>query len=144
MLFATPPRVSAVLVTALAIALPVMLTCGIVFGRGYFRAFSIGGVLPALFPCLSMLVWQSWQLASHQGPDPLDERVACAAFLLFDIFAVVVNGVSAAGLYWLLCHVFGGADGAPDASNCDALMGYSDESCHAGAASGRNPTSGSM
>ncbi len=61
LMFRLPSSVATPLLALLTIALPVVLTAVVIYGRGYWRTFCIG----ALFPSGAMLVCTSLMLLIH-------------------------------------------------------------------------------
>jgi hypothetical protein len=71
-LFTKPPNVAAVELFVIGFLLPVVLTGGIVYGKGYMRAFCIGAVFPAgalfyvwVVEISTVLMTASWEFDSN-------------------------------------------------------------------------------
>jgi hypothetical protein len=109
--FAAPPIVCIAVLCTILWVCPAVWVNGIVFGRGAWRAFFIGGFMAGLGPHLGALYYSVMAAASlfevstwaelWEGDDEFANLLNAAILLAPGLFAFL-GGISGAATYWLL------------------------------------------
>jgi hypothetical protein len=101
LIFAVPDWLSVIAAFCLMVLLPMLLTVGIIYGRGYQRTFSIGGLFPAgalLFLVLQVFMFGRGVPFAFDG----DVRPFVWITLLVVCILCIVAGLLAVWLRWAL------------------------------------------
>jgi hypothetical protein len=110
-IYAGPSWVSMLTGLALSLLAPMVLTIGIIYGRGYGRTFCIGGLFPAglIFIALipesinfvpRVIGWERYYRTYPSSDEILAWRVALSIFVA--AMMIVVSGLVAVGVRWMV------------------------------------------
>lgn len=103
-IFAGPPWLSMLTGLFLVVAAPMVLTIGLIYGRGYVRTFSIGALFPAGLTLTGLLLVLAEPLYYMQGfPDP-EPGVPwyVGIWVLVVGVMIVAMGLIAVGMRWMI------------------------------------------
>ena len=104
-IFAGPPWLSILTGLFLGVAAPMVLTVALIYGRGYVRTFSIGGLFPAglsligLLPVLNDPFYYMRDFADRNYPDA---PVYVGIWVLVAGVMTVARGLTAMGMRWMI------------------------------------------
>jgi hypothetical protein len=105
-IYAGPPWASILTGLALGLLAPMVLTIGIIYGRGYTRTFCIGGLFPAgviliaLIPAYVDFVPDGVVRPSYPPSDETPWRVALTIFVAGAM--ILVSSLVAVGIRWMI------------------------------------------
>jgi hypothetical protein len=99
LLVASPVWLARLTAFVLGMALPMVLTVTLVYGRGPLRTFSIGALFPAGLMCLSAVgnLSYNWGAGMFAGGRP-EERPVIVGFIVCACLAIVLFGLVALGV----------------------------------------------
>ena len=109
-IYAGPPWVSILTGLALGLLAPMVLTIGIIYGRGYARTFCIGALFPAALILIALtpgyidfprvIGWEDYYRTYRSSDEILPWRVALSIFVAGVM--IVVSGLVAVGIRWMI------------------------------------------
>jgi len=107
--FALPGWLAVAILAFLWFLAPPVLIAGIVYGRGYARAFfigcvSAGGCLPMVYLYVFAAIWAEWDWFDRADNETaLTAKIAVAVFS----FLVSLSGLAAMSVRWLFLRLYG-------------------------------------